>query len=270
MFERLVMCLAFIFVTLLSNFCFATETIIDLSETRIVSQKILNAQEIKNEETSSITLAKKAVEMIKEASKDKQLRLIIDFSKNEINDESFDELTEGFLSRKYKSEKKNEFAILDLSSNSITEKSTNNLLKWLNFDENIKINLTATPVGLKYIKKIYDALQDLSVENPLVIMSRLIFIPKDYLWQASNTVKIYSTFVKEKVIPENWVTTHKNFYDDSLIKKLLEQRKDKKTYEFLKDLGVKQCIVEQSYEGTSDTSEITFAEALKSLQLTEK
>ncbi len=112
------------------------------------------------------------------------------------------------------------YVILDISDNSITLRSTAALALWLSHPKVLYVNVHGnTHCAMKNINDLCLSLhKHFFKHQPLVrneIVSytkKIIFLPKNYLWQAKNKVKIYQKLERDGLLRSDWDNKHKLYY----------------------------------------------------------
>jgi len=138
---------------------------------------------------------------------------ILSLSSTQLEDKGFTEITERLLPIV---SFQNNNGILDLSLNSLTPASTLQFIRWIDEGQVKFINLHGNPkCHMRYIGNLCKALKTLKnndMEEVKRLMGHIIFLPRYYIYQASNKVKTYRQLRELGYLPETWPDLHKQFY----------------------------------------------------------
>ncbi|OJW53949.1 MAG: hypothetical protein BGO67_07745 [Alphaproteobacteria bacterium 41-28] len=164
------------------------------------------------------------IRVIKEESEKKLSNIIaFGFSNNNITSVNFATLT-----NELKPEQFTKIQLLDLSDNQVDESSAESLARWLRLDSQPYIKLTGTPVAVKNVAKLSNKFKELYPDEASSFMERIIFMSRNYVAKASQSVQVYQKLTSQNVLPHNWTQIHKEFYDSEVFAHLLKERESQR------------------------------------------
>lgn len=161
---------------------------------------------------------------------------VLSFRYDNMTSTSFNYLTTQILP--YFQERQQEtpnLKILDLSHNQLDQRAARGFQDWLVWNENLYIDVTNNPIGVKNVKKIYEEFLSITEDGSTAqaLMGKIIFVPRNYLPEARGRVKIYKDLANDGMIPKDWAQIHDHYY-------ALEEKKDFEI--FLKQKDYNECM----------------------------
>lgn len=138
-------------------------------------------------------------------------------SGNLIRDKTFHGITDALKKTTFPSK----ISVLDLSNNTLTPDSFDDLLYWAQQD-NIKyidISSNTKLCNKKFIEFLLTKVKE-SGEDPIEFSRKFIYLRKPYIYQAGTTVQIYTKAVKDGLLDETWYEVHKRYYKSNIKRSL--------------------------------------------------